>query len=28
VAHLNYLLAEGRIERRLDADQRLRYQRR
>ena len=28
VAHLNYLLAEGRLERRLDADQRLRYQRR
>jgi hypothetical protein len=28
VAHLNYLLAEGRIERRLDADDRLRYQRR
>ncbi|MGH6919789.1 MAG: MBL fold metallo-hydrolase [Geminicoccaceae bacterium] len=27
VAHLNYLLAEGRIERRLDADQRLRYRR-
>jgi glyoxylase-like metal-dependent hydrolase (beta-lactamase superfamily II) len=28
VAHLNYLLAEGRIERRLDADGRLRYRRR
>jgi hypothetical protein len=28
VAHLNFLLAEGRIERCLDADERLRYQRR
>jgi glyoxylase-like metal-dependent hydrolase (beta-lactamase superfamily II) len=28
VAHLNYLIAEGRVQRRLDADQRLRYQRR
>ncbi|HEX5079230.1 MAG TPA: MBL fold metallo-hydrolase [Geminicoccaceae bacterium] len=28
VAHLNYLLAEGRIERRLDADGRLRYRQR
>jgi hypothetical protein len=28
VAHLNFLLAEGRIERRLDDDGRLRYQRR
>jgi hypothetical protein len=25
---LNFLIAEGRIERRLDSDQRLRYQRR
>jgi glyoxylase-like metal-dependent hydrolase (beta-lactamase superfamily II) len=28
VAHLNFLVADGRIERRLDADQRLRYRRR
>jgi glyoxylase-like metal-dependent hydrolase (beta-lactamase superfamily II) len=28
VAHLNFLIADGRIERRLDADQRLRYRRR
>jgi glyoxylase-like metal-dependent hydrolase (beta-lactamase superfamily II) len=28
VAHLNFLLAEGRLERRLDADDRLRYRRR
>lgn len=28
VAHLNYLIAEGRVQRRLDAGQRLRYQRR
>ena len=28
VAHLNYLVAEGRLQRRLDDDGRLRYQRR
>jgi hypothetical protein len=28
VAHLNFLLAENRLERRLDADRCLRYQRR